>query len=226
MQRYNIFNQIHKGLRAMLYDTALAMQQTDFINQEEAEVVLQSMEKVLDCFHSHAANEDKFILSALQSFDPSLVDEFGKEHEKDESLSHRLFNLIPVYDKAVSGDAKVEVGCAILKAFNEYVAFNLYHMNNEEEKINRVLWTNYSDEEIKDIHRSILAGLPPSGMDYEGRWMMKAISNNEIIQWLKGIKNTAPDFVFKSVLSLAENELPGRRWNIVKESLMEGAMIA
>ncbi len=226
MQRYNIFNQIHKGLRAMLFDTALALQQTDFIHPGETEAVLQSMGKVLDCFHSHAANEDKFLLSALQSFDPLLVDEFEKEHAKDESLSHRLFNLIPVYDKAVSGEAKVEVGCAILKAFNEFVAFNLYHMNKEEEQINRVLWNNYCDEEIKDIHRSILFGLPPSGIDYEGRWMMKAISNNDIIQWLKVIKNTAPDFVFKSVLSLAEDELPGRRWDIVKESLVEGAMIA
>ena len=226
MQRYNIFNQIHKGLRAMLYDTALALQQTDFINPDEAEAVLSSMDKVLNCFHSHAMHEDRFVFPAVQQFDPGLVHEFEAEHKLDESLAHRLCNLIPVYDRAVSGEAKQEAGDAISNAFNEFVAFNLYHMSKEEDKINKALWANYTDEGIKEIHRCILAALPPTGMEFEARWMMKGISNQEIVRWLKVVENTAPQIVFRGLLSLAENELPVCRWDNIKESLTEGVMIA
>jgi len=226
MQRYNIFNQIHKGLRAMLYDTALALQQTDFINADEAEAVLSSMDKVLNCFHSHAQHEARFILPAIQQFDPRLVHEFEVAHQQDESLAHKLCNLIPVYDRALSGEAKQEAGEAISNAFNEFVAFNLCHMSKEEDKINRALWVNYTDECIKEIHCRILAALPPSGIEFEARWMMKGISNQEIVTWLKVVENTAPEIVFRSLLSLAENELPVCRWNNIKESLTEGVMIA
>jgi len=34
-QRYNIFNQLHKGLEALLYDTAIMIQQTSFCQPAE-----------------------------------------------------------------------------------------------------------------------------------------------------------------------------------------------
>ena len=40
MQRYNGFTIIHKALRAMLYDSALTLQQTYFAD-DKAEVALQ-----------------------------------------------------------------------------------------------------------------------------------------------------------------------------------------
>ena len=39
--RVNIFNQIHKGLRALLYDTSILLQQTDFSNEEEMETAVK-----------------------------------------------------------------------------------------------------------------------------------------------------------------------------------------
>ena len=40
MQRYNIFHQVHKGLKALLYETALQVQQTGFWNADEADDVI------------------------------------------------------------------------------------------------------------------------------------------------------------------------------------------
>ena len=37
MKRYNIFNQVHKGLRALLYETIIKLQQTDFTDTEDAD---------------------------------------------------------------------------------------------------------------------------------------------------------------------------------------------
>ena len=37
MQRYNLFMEIHKGLRALIYHTSLALQQTCFSDSEETD---------------------------------------------------------------------------------------------------------------------------------------------------------------------------------------------
>ena len=54
MQRYNIFNQVHKGLRELLYQTASRLQQTDFSTHQEREAILEQVNIVVDLFDKHA----------------------------------------------------------------------------------------------------------------------------------------------------------------------------
>lgn len=226
MQRYNIFNQIHKGLRTMLYDTALSLQHTVFANTDNANETLEKLEQAIHVFHSHAEHEDGFVLPAVKKHVPSLVNEFESEHEKDELLSVSLRNLISAYNLSGNDEARTAAGYAITMAFNEFIAFNLYHMNKEEDKINKVLWEYYTDAELTGITQAIIASIPPDDMTIETRWMIKGLNNNEITNWLSAVKNDAPDVVFKSLLSVAETELPEQRWNEIKECMMEGAMMA
>jgi hypothetical protein len=48
----------------------------------------------------------------------------------------------------------------------------------------------------------------------------------EILYWLKGVKNTAPEPAFQALLSITQEELHPHRWNLVQESLTDGAMVA
>jgi len=54
MERYNSFNIIHKGLRAALYQTALQLQQTDFIEEDQAEEALGKVKEIVMLFEGHA----------------------------------------------------------------------------------------------------------------------------------------------------------------------------
>ena len=224
-QRINIFRQIHKGLRAMLYDTAITMQLTDFSSTEDATAAIEKVTQVLGVFYSHAAHEDKFILPLVKQYNASLVEEFDNEHDKDEFMSHRIQQFVNEYN-AVAGESKLAAGESIAKAFNEFIAFNLYHMNKEEEKINPVLWKNYSDEEIRGVQKAIVASIPKEEMLITSKWMLLGINDTEVIVWLKSIKNTAPEFVFQSMLNLAEQVLPGARWDRVQAGLTEGLLLA
>ena len=67
MKRYNIFNQVHKGLRALLHETILKLQQTDFTDAEDAEEAVEQVQTVLALFDEHAHTEDSFILSLKSS---------------------------------------------------------------------------------------------------------------------------------------------------------------
>jgi len=226
MNRYNMFSQVHKGLRALLYETALRLQQTDFNNMEEAEDALAQVAMVADLFDKHAHTEDTMVFTAIEQAEPSLVNAFEKEHEEDHALAQRLRGLLTAFAHAVSTDDKIIIGDTLIQSFTDFMIFNLKHMAKEEDIINKALWKYYTDIELHGITQKIVASIPPQHMAIFSRWMMRGLNNSEITQWLKEIKNNAPDFVFQALMQTAEQELNAQRWQLVQETITEGAMLA
>ncbi|GAB2831900.1 hemerythrin domain-containing protein [Ferruginibacter profundus] len=226
MTRYNIFGQVHKGLRAMLYETALCLQQTDFNNTEAADTSLAQLAQTVDLFDKHAHTEDTMVFTAIEHTEPALVNAFEKEHEEDHALGQRLRGLLTAFEHTVSSDDKIITGDAITQSFIEFMIFNLKHMAKEEDIINKALWKNYTDIELHGITQKIVASIPPPQMAKFSRWMMRGLNNNEITTWLKEVKNNAPDFVFQSLMQTAGQELDASRWQQVQETITEGAMLA
>lgn len=225
MTRYNIFGQVHKGLRAMLYETALCLQQTDF-NNTAADNSLSQLAQTIDLFDKHAHTEDTMVFTAIEHTEPALVNAFEKEHEEDHALGQRLRGLLTAFEHTVSSEDKIITGEAITQSFIEFMIFNLKHMAKEEDIINKALWKNYTDIELHGITQKIVAGIPPQHMAQFSRWMMRGLNNNEITTWLKEVKNNAPDFVFQSLMQTAGQELDTSRWQQVQETITEGAMLA
>lgn len=226
MNRYNIFFQIHKGLREILYNTASLLQQTDFSNEEETATALNQVHDVLFLFDKHAHTEDNFVLPAIETFEPTVATLFEEEHIQDHELSNRMRTLLHIFNHCTLETEQQNAASAIRYAFIEFMIFNLQHMAKEETKLNALLWKYFSDDHLKGITQQILAQVPPDAMSKYSRWMMKGLSNPEIIDWLKEIKNNAPEFVFNSMIELAEKELPANRWNAIQENMTEGAMLA
>jgi hemerythrin-like domain-containing protein len=226
MKRYNIFYQVHKGLRALLYETAIQLQQTDFSNEKEANFIAARISEVVELFDKHAHSEDNNILNTIESLEPSVASLFAEEHIKDHALSNRLTAIINMFNATGNDAEKEELGSALRAAYTEFVAFNLQHMAKEESQLNQLLWKHFSDEELHAITIQIISKIPASQLNAFNVWMMRGLSNNEIIYWLKQVKNTAPDEVFNGMMQLAEAELPYDRYSIVTESLTEGAMLA
>jgi len=226
MNRYNMFYQVHKGLRAMLYTTAITLQQTDFNNEEASGTSMKMVDEVVDLFDEHAHTEDHFVLAAIEAFEPSAAALFEEEHVQDHELSNRLRSLLFIFRNSNIEEDLYHTGGAIRLAFTEFMVFNLQHMAKEESKLNQLLWKHFSDDQLKSITQSIITNLNPEKMARFSVWMMRGLSNNEIISWLKEIKNNAPEFVFNSMISLAEKELTEERWNNVQGCITEGAMLA
>jgi len=226
MQRYNPFNLIHKGLRAMLYDAALTLQQTNFAEEDEAAIALEKVENVLFLFENHAHNEDSMVLPAVEAYEPRLVKEFEEEHEEDLRLSNRLKNLIIIYRNVYFTEEKIVAGSAISKSFGEFMVFNLEHMAKEEMLLTQALWKHYTDEQILALNQKIVASIPQEAMTFGSKWMMRGINDTDAINWLKGVKQNAPEFVFNSLMSTAEKELPAYRFRIIEEALAGNAVTA
>ncbi|MGN6618878.1 MAG: hypothetical protein ACTHJ5_17015 [Ilyomonas sp.] len=227
MPRYNGFYLIHKALRAMLYDTALCIQQTYFANTDEAEIALEKTETVLHAFEQHAHHEDEFINPALQVYEPALAEQFENEHVEDHLLSNRLKNLINIYRNLNFSAERIEAGSAISKTWVEFMVFNLKHMAKEESVLNQALWKHYTDEEIIALNERLVKSIPPHEMNMSAIWMIRSGNDNDLVTWLKGIKSSAPEFIFQSLLTTIKNELPAyRSTNIVNAVTEEAAVIA
>ena len=227
MQRYNIFNMIHKALRALLYDTALTLQQTYFGNVDEARTALRKVGTVLRQFEQHARHEDQFILPLITAYEPQLVEEFENEHVEDHRIGNQLQHLVNIFHATTLEDEKVIAGSGVAKAFMDFLIFNLEHMAKEEQVLNPVLWTYYTDMQLLQMNARLVSSIPAPEKAVSSKWVMRGISNREAIMWLKAVRYTAPKPEFQAILALADTELPVHRRIEVKEALLEeeGALI-
>lgn len=226
MQRYNIFFPVHKGLRALLFDTCRNLQQANFTDAGQAGEITEQVRTVIELFESHAQKEDGHVFSAIAAYEPSVVDAFEQEHVEDHALGQSLQNWLTAYGYAVAPSAKQTIGEELTKAFVQFTVFNLRHMAKEEDVINPLLWRYYTDAELHGITEAIIKSIPPQQMAFFSRWMVRGLNNTEILSWLSGVKASAPQPVFEGLLSIAEAELNPHRWRFVQDALLEGTMVA
>jgi len=217
-KRYNVFNQIHKALRALLYDTALRIQQTDF-DTPAAQETVDAVLLVVNLFDDHAHHEDEYILPMVQATNPALVTEFEEEHVVDHRLSNALRDHTAAWQAAGTAAEKLLHGKAIYYAFNEFIAFNLYHMNKEENILLFTLWKHFTDDDLLAAQGAIIASIKPEYLMIESRWMVRSISNTEMVMWLRGVQLSSPAEVFNMLTSMAQEELPQHRWQKIAAAL-------
>jgi Hemerythrin HHE cation binding domain len=210
MLRYNIFNMIHKALRAMLYDTALTLQQTHFADTAEAAEALEKLNAVVQAFEQHGHHEDSILMPVIEKFQRATIASFEQEHIDDRRMGDDIIHLQNIYHAAQSTQERIIAGSAITKAFGDYMIFNLEHMQREEVELNKLLWDHFTDGEIKMINAQIVAVVPPDVMAATAPWFMRAINSDEAIDWLTEVKEKAPAPVFASLFELTETALPER----------------
>jgi len=206
--RFNVFNQIHKGLRALMCDTIMQLQQTDLADEEKSRPALAQTALMLDFFDTHAWHEDNFVLAAAKEHAPEVMAMFEQEHVEDHLLSDQLREKIEVYGRS---ENKYEAGRQLYYAVTDFVAFNLRHMNKEEVLLNSILWKHYSDAEILGMERNIQQSVTPEKMLLAIKWMVKGINDTELTHWIDGVKRGAPAVVLQMLLTACETHLPAQR---------------
>lgn len=226
MQRYNMFNQIHKGLRVLLYDTATLMQHTDFWNVEEAAGAIGRVREVIFLFDKHAHSEDNFVFPAVKMYEPAVADTFGQEHLKDHELGEALAAALTAYEEAPTITEKATLAPLISQSFTRFMVFNLEHMALEEDVLNKILWRYYSDTELVAITREIVAQVPPPVIAQMNKWMLLGLNVPEITGWLKQVEAAAPDFIYQALLNCAEEVLPRQRFHQVVKGLNANTVVA
>jgi hemerythrin-like domain-containing protein len=224
--RFNPFGQVHKGLRALLYDTALQLQHTNFTVAEEIEQAVERVRLVNTLFEHHAHVEDNQIFPMIEDYAPEVVANFEAQHHKDHELSEALERCVRLFNETNTAEQNGWAGNELQQSFNAFLAFNVEHMKQEETVINKCLWRYFSDEELLKKVQEISASIPPEQNRHFIYWMLKGMATHEIIHWYNAVKNATPPPVFHFFCELAEAALPAKKWNAVQDALQEGALLA
>lgn len=217
--RYNAFNQVHKGLRALLYDTSLLLQRADYSQDGEVAEVVARMKEVIFLFEEHAHTEDTKVFPLLNTIAPELAADFEAQHVRDHELGEALAAALRMLETVETPIGRQVAGAGLQTAFRDFTAFNLTHMNGEESLINEKLWQHYSDEALLGLTRSIVAAIPPETNMRFSYWMLKGLSMPETLYWYNEMKAGAPAFVFEAMVGLAEKALPAARFTILQQAL-------
>lgn len=225
MERYNIFNQVHKGLRAFLYDTAMQVQQTDFAPAAEAIQTLERIEKALHYFSRHAQYVERFLFPFIKEYNAALTTVFKQQYQAHAVQIQQLQGLMQAYYQASGREEKITAGKFIQQAFTGFVITHLDHMTREDNLINGILWRHYSDTALLGLEKEIVSQLPPRDLAALSKWIIRGMNNTEIIEWLKAIEKTTITPIFRAFFASAEKELPENRWQKIQEALVEGTLV-
>ena len=224
MNRYNHLTFIHKALRAMLYETALQLQQIDFSGTAGCRSLLNRIREIQFIFRKQAAYEMEYLFQPLGI--KEAVDQIKKSNSDLMTRGDHLIHVVNISAQAVSQPDRIMAGSALAVSFRHFLSTAIGQMELEESLLSTVIWKKYSDPELRNIHRKIQDNYSAMEKEVIAFWMIRGLNKSELLQWLEEVRQTAPSYVYHAILELAEQELPTVYRDEVLEKLAREAVLA
>ncbi|HET8869543.1 MAG TPA: hemerythrin domain-containing protein [Aquabacterium sp.] len=210
--RLNLYQSVHKGLRAFMADTLTRVGSTDTADSDECQGTLTQLRTLLDVCQAHLEHENHFIHTAMEQRQAGSAKRCKGEHVEHESHIAQLRQMSDVAESA-SALQRVEAWGDLYQALSGFVAENYEHMLLEERQHNQVLWKHYTDEELHEIHGALVSSIPAEEMAIHFRWMVPHLSHPERLAMLSGMKQGMPAHVFKAQMDIARSLLSEQSWS-------------
>jgi hypothetical protein len=218
IQRYNAFNQLHKGLRTLMYETGIRLQQSD-LPEPANPAILDEVEQVIDFFNGYAREENAFLrrcLAKRTADTRSLV-----QPDKDEAyeLGVIVKHLVSEWRSDFPPAQSIGAWMDLQNIFHRFVSLALLYMIRKERQLNKVLWDLFTDEDIRTAELLFIQSLPAPIMTTAIKWMLRGISDHEIALFVTGIRIHGPAHLYAIVLSLGESGLEPARWSRIEKAM-------
>ncbi|NML42986.1 hypothetical protein HHL11_04430 [Ramlibacter sp. G-1-2-2] len=209
--RFDLYSGIHKGLRALMADTLLAVGRMDAADDLERADVTERVLQLLDFCAGHLQHENDFIHAAMEARAPGASAQIAHEHEDHVRHIAQLADRVAVLRNCASA-ARAAAGAALYRELALFVADNFQHMNVEETAHNAVLWARYTDAELVALHDRLVASIPPQEMMVAMRWMVPFMHPAERAGMLGDVRAKAPAPAFQAVLDTVRLHLTKGEW--------------
>ena len=215
-QKVDLFTSIHKAIRALLYQTASALQAADLGEEQSMQETLRMLENTLDMLEEHAAHEDHLIFPEVEKVLPGTTLACESEHRAYEQKEISLRNLMAQIRKAQTATDRLAFAGALNRAYTDFMAFQLQHMNHEEEQILPLAQQSLENQELLAIRGKIQASIAP---ERQGEWlrlMLPALNVSELMLLFTQLKTQAPPAVYQNFRELGFTVLDEKRWQQLK----------
>lgn len=207
--RFNPYQTVHKGMRALLSDVLITVGKADCDDETERAQASLALHSLMMLCRAHLEHEDRFLHSAMEARAPGSAATRLAEHVEHVHAIDELLSRLNAVDE-LSGTARASAWMDLYYQLSLFVADNLLHMVEEEKANMQVLWAHYTDAELDEIHSALVASIPEDEKNIWFRWMMLNITHGERVGMLRGMCENVPPEVFAGMLNGARAMLPER----------------
>lgn len=199
---HDFYARIHKGLRLAQSQMLSRLGACGGDDAEELKTLLSDLIGLMSIAEHHLENEDRWVHTALEARAPGSTIRLVQSHEHHQQTFEEIEALIGKVETA-RPEMRGQALRALYLRFSQYMADDLAHMAEEEQLMQPVLQSLFTDEELIEIERTIVSGLSPQEKIATGRFMIPAATRAERIAFLSEVRAGAPAPAFEAIMNLA-----------------------
>ena len=223
--RFEPYAAVHKGLRALMADTLLALGRTDASDGAELQATTERLLEMLEFCRSHTRHENEFLHPAIEARSPGTSSATVIDH----TLHEQAIDQLKKAARQLPESPAEQRAAALLELYRGvalFVAHNLEHLHHEETTHNATLWAYYTDAQIEALHDELVASIEPEQSIFIMRWMLPAMNPAERAHLMRKLRATAPPPVIDAVLQAVRGALDPQAWQALAWSSAEPRRVA
>jgi hypothetical protein len=213
---WDLYREIHKGLRLALFTTTAKAGSTDPAEEADITALRSEWRDTVFVLRGHHHHEDDFIDALIDRHASDLRTKVNEDHGAVE----RMLDELDAEAGELSDTADGERGAHLLRFYlnlARFTAVYLDHMAYEEEVVMPALNAVLSDAELADITATIRGSVPPADMCIFMRYMVPGMNLDERADMLSGMHANAPADIFELFRSAAEAALTPAEYQTLSE---------
>jgi hypothetical protein len=195
---YDIYAQIHKGLRLALGGLLVRLGACGGDDPAETARLMADLRAQLALSEDHLAKEDVYVHTAFEARAPGAARALDADHAHHRRAFGEIAGLIGEVEAAPEPAAALK---RLYLRWSLFVAEDFAHMAMEEEQILPVLQSLFSDEELIGIEVAIVSSLTPEQKMATGRVMVPAATRAERVALISKIRIGVPPQAFEPLLA-------------------------
>jgi hemerythrin HHE cation binding domain-containing protein len=220
MNRFKIAEAPHKGLRNALSQLSFIAGSINFTDKGKVASLYELGKDIFMLLNGHANDENTIVLAELEKKVPGASKHDLNDHEEIEAIQSKLeSDLESIYNRTMAGKDTTEAGAEFYQAFSRFHSRYLMHMDDEETVTVRMLWDNFTDDEIIAMRNTIISRFKPEVMMKWQQFILPALGPGQRAAMLGGVKATVPEHVFNSFMELCKKYLTEEDYNDLTKKL-------
>jgi hypothetical protein len=202
----DLYRDIHKGIRAELFDVTSAAGRLDPSCRADRAAVAAHVVSVGQVLESHAHKEDVHFEPLLREHAPALAEQIDRDHHVLEARFDFVTELAKATVDAVTADQRRLTHLLYLE-LSGFTGAYLTHQLVEERVVMPAIEQAIGPEGALGVHAAIVSSIAPEEMARFLAFMLPAMNLDDRTEMLTGMRMSAPKEAFDAVTGLAKSVL-------------------
>ena len=215
---FDIYRNIHKGIRNGMFSVTLAAGQTDPHDADAVQALAERWTDLVGVLVAHAEHEDEFVQPVIEHFAPEHAAEVAEAHPRLEAQMAELEVLADRATDACPEQARLLTHRLYL-GLASFTSEYLQHQEFEELEVMVMLSQHLAFDELLAIDNSIVASIEPDMLARSAALMLPAMNIDDQTELYEGARAGVPAEVFQGMLSLAQAVLEPARYAALAQRL-------